>query len=293
MTTFAFFGSSDFSIHVLDALEAQGLEPKVVITTPNKPKGRGLALAPTAVKVWAQKKGIPVLDPAKLDLDFIEGLKKYACEVSVVASYGKMIPEAAIGLPTRGTLNVHPSFLPKYRGASPIQGAMLDDAKDTGVTIIELDKEMDHGPIVATENVRFDEWPSYEDVEKRLGDVGGRLLAKILPEWIKGTLQGAAQDHAQATFTKKITKEDGLLDTSDVRPDAPADRAYLAFRKIQAYHAWPGAYFFIEKIDPTTHEIKKTRVKINRASWHDGKLDIERVTPEGKREMLYKDFLRG
>ena len=299
MIPFAFFGSSDFSIYVLDALKAKGFLPSLIITTPNKPRGRGLALTPTIVKLWAQKNNISVLDPAKFDDAFLEQLKKYSIgslnppaggarwPLFVVASYGKIIPEAIIDLPEHKTLNVHPSLLPKYRGASPIQSAIIDDAKDTGVSIIRLDKEMDHGPIVAVENIHFDEWPIYEKVEEKLGVIGGDLLAKILPDWIDGKIKEVEQDHSQATFTKKIVKEDGLLDPADLKPDAPTDRAYLAFRKIQAYHSWPGAYFFVERKNPS----KKIRVKITSASWHDNSLVIEKVIPEGKREMLYKDFL--
>lgn len=287
MIKFSFFGSSDFSIHVLEALKAKSFLPTVIVTTPDKPRGRGLALSPTAVKLWAIANDVPVLDPAKLDDIFLEQLKKYDCEVSIVASYGKIIPEKIIDAVPKKTLNVHPSLLPNYRGASPIQNAMRDDAKDTGVTIIRLDREMDHGPIVAQanqqirpfgENVHFDEWPTYEQVEEKLGRIGGDLLAKVLPDWMSGKIDEKEQDHAHATFTKKITKEDGLLDL--------AGDPYTNFRKIQAYHSWPGAYFFVEKHG------KKIRVKITSASWKDGKLIIEKVTPEGKKEMAYADFIR-
>ena len=287
MIPFAFFGSSDFSIHILDALKAKGFLPAIVVTTPDKPQGRGLALTPTVVKIWAQKNNIIVLDPAKLDLVFLEQFKEYKCQVSIVASYGKLIPVSILDAAPKKTLNVHPSLLPNYRGASPIQSAMLDDVKNTGVTMIRLDKEMDHGPIVAAEKMHFDEWPIYEKVEEKLGTLGGELLAKILPLWVEEKAKETEQDHSRATFTKKIVKEDGLLDPADISPEAPMDRAYLAFRKIQAYHAWPGAYFFIERNG------KKIRVKIASASWNKNKLLIEKVIPEGKKEMLYKDFLNG
>ena len=285
MINFTFFGSSEFSIYVLDALKSKELLPSLIITTPDKPKGRGLVLLGTPVKEWGKENGIGVLDPAKLDDSFIEQLKKTDCKLFVVASYGKIIPEKVISIPSKGILNVHPSLLPKYRGATPIQSAMLDNAKDTGVTIIRIDKEMDHGPIVAAEMVHFDEWQVHEKVEERLGAVGGYLLAKVIPDWINGKVEEVAQDHAQATFTKKIVKEDGLLDPADLKADTPAVRAYLAFRKIQAFHSWPGAYFFVERKD------KKIRVKITSALWQNDKLIIEKVIPEGKKEMAYKDFL--
>jgi methionyl-tRNA formyltransferase len=291
MIKFAFFGSSDFSIYVLDALKKQSILPALIITTPDKQKGRGLVLTPTPVKIWAQKNSIPVLDPIKLDDAFIDQCKGFPCtDLSVVASYGKIIPEQIINMPTYNTLNVHPSLLPKYRGASPIQNVMIDDTKNTGVTIIRLDKEMDHGPIVATKNMHFDEWPVYEKIEEKLGTAGGDLLAEIMPDWIAGKIKAVDQDHSQATFTKKITKIDGLLDPGDFRADVPPERAYTAFRKIQAYHLWPGTYFFLEKKSSGSTADKKIRVKITSASWQNNRIIIEKVIPEGKREMLYKDF---
>ena len=299
MIKFAFFGSSEFSIHVLEVLKTKEFLPSLIITTPDKPKGRGLVLSSTPVKLWAEKNNIPVLDPAKLDDVFIKQYKGYPwIELFIVASYGKIIPDQIINLPEHKTLNVHPSLLPNYRGASPIQSAITDDAKDTGVTIIRLDKEMDHGPIVTVENIHFDEWPTYEAVEEKLGSIGGNLLAKILLDWIDGKIKEVNQDHSQATFTKKIVKEDGLLDPADLKADASTGRAYLAFRKIQAYHSWPGAYFFVEKKNPlaplekkSAQSSNKIRVKITSASWKNNKLIIEKVIPEGKKEMLYKDFL--
>src|ERR1035437_8740899 len=292
MIKFAFFGSSEFSIHVLEVLKTKEFLPSLIITTPDKPKGRGLVLSSTPVKLWADKNNIPVLDPAKLDDVFIKQYKGYPwIELFIVASYGKIIPDQIINLPEHKTLNVHPSLLPNYRGASPIQSAIIDDAKDTGVSIIRLDKEMDHGPIVAVENIHFDEWPIYEKVEEKLGIIGGDVLAKILPDWIEGKIKEGEQDHSRATFTKKIIKEDGLLDPADFLPLAPTDRAYLVFRKIQAYHSWPGAYFFVDKKDASSQMVKKIRVKITSASWQDNRLVIEKVIPEGKKEMLYRDFL--
>jgi len=284
MIKFAFFGSSDFSICVLEALKTSGFLPSAVVTTPDMPKGRGLVMTPTPVKSWAIVNSIPVLDPAKLDSTFIEKLMTHDCQTFIVASYGKIIPEKVLDGAPKHVLNVHPSLLPKYRGASPIQSAIHDDTKDTGVTIIRLDKEMDHGPIVAAEKAHFDEWPTYEEAEERLGEAGGALLAKILPDWVDGAATETEQDHSQATFTKKVVKEDGLLDPIDILPDAETGRAYAAFRKIQAYHSWPVAYFFVEKNG------KKIRIKITSAAWKDGKLTIEKVIPEGRKEMFYRDF---
>ncbi|MDE2038026.1 MAG: methionyl-tRNA formyltransferase [Patescibacteria group bacterium] len=276
---YAFFGSSRFSVLVLDELEKAGLAPAAVVTAPDKPAGRKLALTPTPVKAWAAQRGIPVLEPARLDAAFAERLKSGAYEAFAVASYGKIIPGAIIDLPPHRTLNVHPSLLPAYRGASPLQSAMLDDAKETGVTIMRIDEKMDEGPIVAQKAVAVGEWPTYEEFEERMAREGGRLLAETLPRWVAGALEEKEQDRSKATYTRKISKEDGLIDLA-------AD-PYLDFRKIQAYHEWPTAYFFIDKGG------KKLRVKIASASFKDGKLAIERVVPEGGREMPFRDFCAG
>ncbi len=282
---YAFFGSAQFSIYVLDELEKAGMPPSLIVTTPDKPVGRGLVLTPTPVKAWGMKRGIPVLDPAKLDADFAEKLKETCAtknaggniETFVVAAYGKIIPQAILDIPKHKTLNVHPSLLPLYRGASPLQSAMLDDAKKTGVTIMRIDELMDHGPIVVQKEITVDEWPAYGVFEETIAREGGKLLAETLPGWIDGRIVEKPQDHAAATLTKKILKNDGLVNF--------ADDPYLNFRKIQAYREWPTAYFFAEKNGA------KIRVKITEARWESGKLIIEKVIPEGKGETDAKPYL--
>lgn len=276
---FAFFGSSRFSTVVLDKLASLGFLPAVIITTPDKPQGRKLVMTENVVKTWANGKDIKVYDSAKLDDTFIEKIAADNTEVFIVASYGKILPEKLIHIPPRKTLNIHPSLLPKYRGASPLQSAILDDSKKTGLSIMRIDEKMDHGPILAQKEVTIEEWPTYEEFETRMATEGAELLASILPDWVAGKIEEKEQDHASATFTKKMTKEDGLIDLSD--------DPYLNFRKIQAYHEWPQAFFFID------HNEKKTRVKITSASFKNGNLQIEKVIPEGGKEMDYRDFESG
>jgi methionyl-tRNA formyltransferase len=276
---FIFFGSSQFSIYILDELEKAGFAPSAIVTTPDKPKGRKLILSPTPVKEWGLKRNIKVYDPAKLDSTFTEELKKESADVFVVASYGKIIPGEIIFLPKGKTLNVHPSLLPKYRGASPLQSAILNDDKHTGVTIMRIDEKMDHGPIVAQKDITVTEWTPYEVFEEMMGQEGGKLLASILPDWVDGKIQEKEQDHTAATHCSKISKEDGELDLE-------AD-PYLNFRKIQAYHEWPQAYFFVN------HGDKKVRVKVTSTSFEQGKLTLLKVIPEGGKEISYSDFERG
>ena len=292
---FAFFGSSRLSVIVLDELKKLGFIPSLVITTPDKPQGRKLVLTSNIVKLWAIENSISVLDPTKLDGTFVDLLKKSTSssdfatsrdssgiQLFIVASFGKIIPEAVLSIPPKGTLNIHPSLLPRYRGPSPLPSAMLDDVKKTGVTIMKVDGEMDHGPIVAQKQITITEWPIYEKFEEMMAIEGAKLLADTIPKWMSGMITEKPQDHAAATYTKKVAKEDGLIYINDPKADQ-----YLNFRKIQAYHEWPQAYFIADRRG------QKIRVKITQASFTTGKLQIEKVIPEGGKEMNYEDFLRG
>lgn len=271
-----FFGTSNFSVLVLEELKKKGFLPNLIVTTEDKPKGRKLILSPSEVKIWAEKEGINFIQPKSLKTADIEGeLKKYSPDVFVVASYGKIIPQNILDIPSHKTLNVHPSLLPKLRGASPIQSAILEET-ETGVTIIRLDAEMDHGPIVAQQKITIIEWPPYaEKLEEISAQIGGSLLADILPNWIENKIIEKEQDHKVATYCKKIQKSDGELNLND-SPE-------LNLRKIRAYHTWPGAYF----ID------NNKRIVVKQAHLENNLLIIDRVTPEGKKEMGYKDYLNG
>jgi len=212
-------------------------------------------------------------------------------ELFVVASYGKILPRALVFAPKHKTLNVHPSLLPKYRGAAPLPQSILDDAKNTGVTIMRLDEQMDHGPIITQKNTTITEWPTYEVFEEQMAREGGRVLASIMPDWVAGKIPEQEQDHTAATYTRKMTKEDALLDLSD---DASfkGQLGYDNFRKIQAYHEWPTAYFM-----GYTKKGQQIRVKITGASFEgtpkNGTLVISEVVPEGSRRMSWKDYQQG
>jgi methionyl-tRNA formyltransferase len=276
MNDFVFFGTSKFAVYVLEELGKAGFMPSLVVTQPDKPQGRNLVPTPTPVKVWAMENNISCLEPTKLDTAFASKLKASKYSLFIVASYGKIIPEYILDIPTHKTLNVHPSMLPKLRGASPLQSAILIEEK-TGVSIMRLDVEMDHGPIIAQKEVVISPWPPRVDyLEEKMAREGGKLLATILPDWTLGKLPEASQDHSQATYTKKIEKEEGLIDLH-------AD-PYENYKKIQAYYGWPGTYFF------ELYKGKKIRVIIKEAKFSDQKLEITRVIPEGKKEMNYVDF---
>src|SRR3989338_5008986 len=275
---FAFFGTPELAVMVLDELASAGLKPALVVTMPDEKKGRGLSLTPPPVKTWAETHSIPVLQPVVFTDEIIGILKKGAFDVFIVVAYGKILNKEVLDLPRRGTLNVHPSLLPRLRGPSPIRSAILNDERHTGVSIILLDEEMDHGPIVAQKPVTTDWPPHASELERALMQAGGKLLAQILPQWVAGHIEAREQNHDLATYSEKIEKEDGLLDLN-------AD-GYKNLLKIRAYEGWPGTYTFFER------NKKKIRVQILDAHSDNGKLVIDKVKPEGKREMSYEEFLR-
>ncbi len=275
----AFFGSSLFSVITLDKLKEAGFIPACIVTAPDRPKGRKLVLTSTEAKVWAEKNNVPVLAPEKLDDAFCTALKATGCDFFIVASYGKIISQKVLDIPVHKTLNVHPSLLPSLRGATPLETAILEDIHETGVTIMRMDSQMDHGPIVAQQKVHIANWPlSAEALGRLLGAVGGKLLAKIIPDWVRGKITEVEQDHTKATFTKKISKEDGLMDLAgDTRKN------YLKFH---AHKDWPTSYFFAKVSG------NNIRVIITDAEYADNKFLIKKVIPEGKKEILYTDFLK-
>lgn len=293
---FVFFGTPNLSVIILNELKVAGFLPSLIVTRPDAPRGRGKVMAPPPVAVWTKEHGIPLLQPAKITDDFIYEVKKNNdWDVFIVAAYGKILPQALLNIPSHGTLNVHPSLLPRLRGPSPIRSAILNDERETGVTIMLLDAEMDHGPIIEQEVVKppagGPEWPPRaRELESTLAHAGGKLLAQTLLPWVRDEIEAQEQNHSQATFCKTIKKEHGLLNLND--------NPYQNLLKIRAFEGWPGTYTFFEKNG------KKIRVQIIDAHMENlpalpahagqagGKLVIDIVRPEGKRDMPYADFLR-
>ncbi len=283
---YIFFGTSEFSVDVLNQLKEAKTLPNLIITTPDSLQGRGLKLTPCPVKIWAEENNIKNFQPERLSGDFFVQLKSYKNElgenldwdVFVVVSYGKIIPKDVLEIPKKGTLNIHPSLLPKFRGPSPIETAILNDELKTGVTIMLIDEKVDHGPIVHQELVEFKEWENKEIISKKLADLGGKTLAEILPKYVDGKIKSIKQKHSEATFTKKIEKNDAeIFLNQDSRKN---------FLKIMAYTPHPGAFFFTEK------QGKKIRVKITDAKYKNDTLEILRVIPEGKKEIDYSLFIQ-
>ncbi len=222
---------------------------------------------------------LPQLQPERLDDAFYEELASYKIGVSVVVAYGSILPERFISLPIHGTLNVHYSLLPKYRGASPIEAAILAGDTETGVAIQKMVRTLDSGPIVAEKTTPIDPTMTAPELREHLSVLGAELLTEVLPKYLTGLLNAKPQDESHATFCTKIQKEDGFLDLGS--------NPLQNYRKYRAYSEWPRTYFFYGE------GAKKVRLIITKASYTDGVFTIERVLPEGKKEMSFEDFKRG
>ena len=275
----AFWGTPDLCVHYLDALLSAGMPPAVIITNPDRPKGRGQEIGLPAAKVWGIKNNVKVLQPERLDEAFIQEFSRHNIGVSVVVAYGSIMPESLISVPRMGTINVHYSLLPKYRGASPTEAAILAGDSDTGVSIQKMARALDSGPIIAERTVAIDKDITAPELREHLSAVGAELLVETLPKYMTGLLNATPQDEGSATFCSKIQKEDGFIDLA-------AD-GITNYRKYRAYYEWPRTYFFFEQGD------KKIRLIITKASYAAGAFTIERVLPEGKKEMDFNDFKRG
>ena len=279
----AFFGTPEFAVRVLERMAAHDLVPALMVAAPDKPQGRGHLLTPPPSKRWALERGIDVAQPITLANNaFAAELRNSEWDLFVVAAYGKIIPKTILSIPRYGTLNVHPSLLPKFRGPSPVIGAILADERETGVSLMLLDEELDHGGVVAQARIEIEreDWPLKASVlEALLADEGGNLLSEAIPPWIAGEITIYPQEHAQATFTRKYADQDARIDLHD--------DPRMNLLKIRAFDTNPRAYVMAEK------KGKPIRVIVTDATLEDGALRITKVIPEGKKEMTYDDFLRG
>lgn len=265
--SFIFFGTPDVSVVTLQALYDAGYTPEAIVTSPDRPSGRGMKLTHSPAKEWALEHNIEVLQPETIDADFIETLRAYNPALFVVIAYGKILPETLISLPTNGTINIHYSLLPRFRGASPIEAAILAGDTETGVSIQQMVYKLDAGPIIAEARVAIGPDETAPELRERLGVLGGELLVQHFQNIITGNTHPTTQDDALATRCGKFTKESGLLDIEKEDPE-------IMYRKYRAYKVWPRTYFFKNG----------KRHIITKASMKDGKFIIERVIPEGEKE---------
>lgn len=271
--SFVFFGTPQISVDVLNILKSESLIPSLIVTAPDKKQGRGMKLTPPPVKIWAKENNVPVLQPEKLDSNFIQTLNSSDYTLFVVVAYGKILSKKVLDIPEKGSINLHYSLLPKLRGSSPVETAILENENPTGVTAILMNEKMDEGAILLQEEVCLENWPTNKkEMFEKLNKVGGKLLAEAIELWSEEKIKPKEQDHSQATYTKKIEKEDGLIDLSN-----DSEKNY---RKFLAYQPWPGIYFMKDG----------KRIKITEAALENGKFEIKKVVPEGKKEIDYKNF---
>jgi methionyl-tRNA formyltransferase len=266
--SFVYFGTPEFSVIVLDELKAAGFIPSLVITAPAKPVGRKQILTHPPVKEWADAHNVECWQPEH-PRGIYEELVQRKDDIYIVASYGYILSQKILDIPKHGILNVHTSLLPKYRGASPIEAALLHGEDTTGSTIMQMVYKMDAGPIITQSEFPIEDHITKPELFEMLAHDGGKLLAQILPEYLEGKTVAIPQNEEDATYCNKIEKSDG---------DITHDDDSIRWRKYKAYFGWPGVFIF---------ENGK-RIKITKASFENGKFIIERVIPEGKKEMNYK-----
>jgi methionyl-tRNA formyltransferase len=289
-------GSPDFSLLTLRAL-AQAYEVIGVVTQPDRASGRGRDLKSPPVKVLAQELNIPVIQPEKLrQPEAMEQLRLWAPDLIVVAAFGQILRKEVLELPPLGCINVHASLLPRWRGAAPINAAILHGDRETGVTIMKMDAGLDTGPMLSQESIPLTPEDTAGSVFDRLSQLGADLLLGTLPAYLSGKLQPVPQPEEGMTYAPMLKKEEGQLDFT-----RPADELE---RRIRAFNPWPGAFM---DFDGTLLKIHRAHVEegaaepAQRLIHHDhpgvgagaGLLVLDEVQPAGKRSMSGKAFLAG
>lgn len=267
-----FFGNPEISAFTLQSLIDANYNIVLCVTNPPKPQGRHLEITKTPTQVIAEKNNIPVLNPEIIDTDFTEKLKSFDADLFVVIAYGKILPEKILEIPKIFATNIHYSLLPKYRGASPIESAILNNEKVSGVSIQKMAYKMDSGDIIAMSQIDVDFDLNAIELKEKLMKEGAKLLLENMPNILEDKINLTKQDENEATYCKKIKKEDGEI-TLDENP-------ILLDRKWRAYQPWPGLYFFKDG----------KRIKITKAQLEDGLFVIEEVVPENGKRINYKDF---
>jgi methionyl-tRNA formyltransferase len=299
-----FFGTPAFAVPSLEALIASRHGVVGVVSQPDRPRGRGHQLQPTATKAVALAHGIPVLQPAKVrDPAFLDRIRELRADLGVVVAFGRILPDELLAIPRLGMINVHASILPRYRGAAPIQRAVVNGDAETGVTIMRVESELDAGAMFAVATIPIPPEATSGDMQAVLAPLGARLLVTVVDDLEAGRTVETPQDHTQATFAPKITKDEGTIDWS---ASAPA-----VHNLVRGLQPWPLAS---TRVRGTRLVVRKTRVlpfeqsiaaappgTVVRARGDDiavacgaatflGLLELQ---PEGKRTMTAREFLAG
>jgi methionyl-tRNA formyltransferase len=295
-----FFGSGDFSRLLLENLPQSGLEIVGVVTQPDQPAGRGLKTRPTPLKEIALRRNLHVLQPRDIREEGLElALGEYRAELILVADYGQIFPPSVLQIPSLGSVNVHPSLLPRYRGPSPIQRALLEGDPVTGVTLMLMDEGLDSGPIIAQREVAIDDEDDFGTLRKKLALEAAGMLEEELPRFSAGLIQPKPQDDGAASYAAPLSKQELKIDWS-------LDRNAIR-NKIRALSPSPGAYTYWrgKRIKLLRAELDETDLasnpgcvnvlgkKLLYAGTGSGPIRIEILQPEGRKAMSSAEFIRG
>ena len=291
-------GTADFACPGLTALDAApGIEVIAVVTQPDRPKGRQLIPHPSPVKLVAEARQLPVHQPERLRSD-IRFLEQLAPDLIVVAAYGQILPQSVLDLPPHGCLNVHGSLLPAYRGAAPIQRALLDGQAETGVTIMQMDAGLDTGAMLSKTATPIEPSDNAQTLHDRLAKLGAELLLETIPRRVAGELTAEPQDDALATHAAKITRDMGRIDWSQT--------ATQLWNQARAFTPWPGVFTRLDGKLLKLHEVEPAEAaglrpgRVGQADADgiivgcgDGALRITRLQKEGAKRLSAAQFLAG
>ncbi|MBL7053700.1 methionyl-tRNA formyltransferase [Patescibacteria group bacterium] len=295
-----FFGTPEFAEIILKKLIKTKFKPIVTITCPDKLIGRKQILSPSLTKKISINNKIDVWQPKSLNNNdkITNKLLKIQPDLFIVTAYGLILPKKILDIPKYGCINIHPSLLPKYRGASPIHQSILSLDKQTGVSIILMDEKMDHGDIIIQQEIEI-KLTTYKELSKKLANIGADLLIEILPKWFKNKLKPIPQNHQQASFTYKIKKTDGKINWNQSAKKIEAS--------IRAYNLWPNSYTILDNkilkiIEANILKIKKRepvgKVFLSKdkkicVSCQKNALILEKIQIQGKKIITSRDFYNG
>lgn len=271
---YIYFGTPEFSAIILKNMVENGYSPTLVICNPDKPFGRKKIITPPPVKVVSLNYNLKIWQPEKLiPADFMHyvGNEKFG----LLAAYGKIVPKEIINFFPKGIIGVHPSLLPKYRGPTPIQNAILNGDKKTGVTLFLLDEFVDHGPILSQAEIEIEDEVDYEKLQKKLAELSAKLILDNLEKFLSGSIRPLAQNEELATYTVKFKTEDGFIPEKEL-DEAISRGGVLAesiFRRIRALNPEPGTWSFY----------KGKRTKLLKAELIDGRLKLQKIQYAGKK----------
>ncbi|MGD0799247.1 MAG: methionyl-tRNA formyltransferase [Acidobacteriaceae bacterium] len=294
-----FCGTPEFAVPTLEAVIAAGHEVRLVVTQPDRAAGRGMGILAPAVKRVATAHGIELVQPEKIkaNAEFRARLQGIEPDAILVVAYGRIIPPWMLELPRRGCINLHGSLLPRYRGAAPIQWAVANGERETGVTTMRIDEGLDTGPMLLAERRMIAPEETAIDLFESLAEVGAHLMVKTLHGLEEGTITPVAQNHAEATLAPILTREDGAIDFSRT--------AQQTFDRWRGFQPWPGAWTMLRGRKLIVHRMKRVGGSCAAGEMHvDGErlmvgcgdgsaLDLLDVQMEGKRRMGAAEFLRG